>query len=152
MGFLTVYPAGQNRSTASNLNFTRGETVPNRVIVPIGSAGQVALYANTGSLNVVVDVGGWYTDGSGSSSGSLPFMAMAPSRIYDTRTGSGEPYADNTLGSGSVLAVQVAGVGGGSGSSSTTSFAFPSPPKASKREVKVAVVSGTGKVLDGLLC
>ena len=112
VGFLTAYPAGRNRPTASNLNFTRGETVPNRVIVPVGSAGQVALYANTGSLNVIVDVGGWYTDGSGLSSGSLPFTAMAPSRICDTRTGSGEPYAGNTLGPGGVLVVQVAGVGG----------------------------------------
>ena len=38
------------------------------------------------------------------------------------------------------------GAGNGSGSSSTTSFTLPSPPKASKREVKVAVVSGSGNL------
>ncbi|MHB8264060.1 MAG: PKD domain-containing protein [Acidimicrobiales bacterium] len=111
-GFLTVYPAGQSRPTASNLNFSAGETVANRVIVPVGASGQIAIYANAGSVEVVVDVGGWYTDGSGSASGSMPFTAMAPSRICDTRSGSGEPDAGNNLGPGSVLTVQVAGIGG----------------------------------------
>ncbi len=111
-GYLTVYPAGVTRPTASNLNFVAGKTVPNRVIVPLGSSGRIALYANAGTLGVVVDVGGWYTDGSTPVNGSLPFTAMAPSRICDTRSGSGEPYAGSTLTPSGVLTVQVAGVGG----------------------------------------
>ncbi len=111
-GFLTAYGAGSNRPTASNLNFVAGKTVPNRVIVPVGSSGQIALYASAGTLNVIVDVGGWYTDGLTTANGSLPFTAMAPSRICDTRSGSGEPDAGSTLAPGEVLTVQVAGVGG----------------------------------------
>ena len=123
-GFLTVYPAGASRPTASNLNFVAGATVPNRVIVPVSPSGQVELYASAGSVDAIVDVGGWYADGSASVSGSLPFTAMAPSRICDTRSGSGEPDAGSTLSPGGVLVVQVAGAGG------VPAMGSASPPNA----------------------
>ncbi|TMD71527.1 MAG: hypothetical protein E6I81_10325, partial [Chloroflexi bacterium] len=40
-GFFTVYPTGVTRPLASNLNWAAGVTVPNRVIVPVGSTGKV---------------------------------------------------------------------------------------------------------------
>ena len=43
-GFLTVYPNAVGRPTASNLNFTAGQTIPNMVVVPVGAAGQVTLF------------------------------------------------------------------------------------------------------------
>ncbi len=39
-GYLTVYPAGQTRPTASNLNFVPGQAVPNLVEVGVGTGGQ----------------------------------------------------------------------------------------------------------------
>ena len=60
-GFLTVWPAGQGRPLASNLNFTAGQVVPNMVQVKLGAGGAIQLYANNGCPNVVVDVAGYYT-------------------------------------------------------------------------------------------
>jgi hypothetical protein len=59
-GYLTVYPAGAARPNASNLNFVVGQTIPNMVIVPVGTAGEISIYTATGMTDVIVDVLGWF--------------------------------------------------------------------------------------------
>jgi hypothetical protein len=76
--FLTVWPTGLDRPTASNLNFVAGQTVPNMVIAKVGVGGQVSIFNNTGSVDVVVDVLGWFPSGS-------TFTALVPARLLDTR-------------------------------------------------------------------
>jgi hypothetical protein len=116
--FLTVYPpisTGGTPScgvppTASNLNVAAGATQPNRVIAPVlqaGGAGYVCVFNHLGTVNVVVDVGGWY--GNGSDSGGASFYPISPSRICDTRDGSGTECAGKTLGQGGTDSVQVDG-------------------------------------------
>ena len=59
-GVLTVYPAGQPRPLASNLNFSAGETVPNLVTVA-GGNGKFSYYNDSpGSLQLVIDEYGYY--------------------------------------------------------------------------------------------
>ena len=109
--FLTVYPAGGARPLASNLNWVAGETVPNLVVVPVGSGGEVTFYNYAGSTDVIADLEGYFApETSGTTAGS--YVPLTPSRITDTRSGSGEPYAGQTLTAGSTLDVQVAGMGG----------------------------------------
>jgi hypothetical protein len=110
--FLTVWPTGATQPTASNLNFVAGQTVPNRVIVPVGTGGQVSIFNAAGSVDVVVDVGGYFTDSSDLMATGAQFTPTTPARITDTRAGSGFPNAGKTLGPGNTLNVQVAGVGG----------------------------------------
>jgi hypothetical protein len=110
--YLTVWPTGATRPTASNVNFVPGQTVPNRVMVPVGTSGQVSVYNPAGSVDVVVDVGGYFTDASDASATGSQFTPTTPARITDTRSGSGEPKAGNNLGSGATLGVQVSGDGG----------------------------------------
>jgi hypothetical protein len=107
--FLTAYPSGQNRPNASNLNFGTGKTVPNRVVVPLGSGGRLTIYNNAGSADVILDVNGYYTGSSGSGSGGL-YTPLAPSRILDTRNGTGA-YS-GTGGPGGQILLTVAGQGG----------------------------------------
>jgi peptidoglycan hydrolase-like protein with peptidoglycan-binding domain len=66
--FLTAWPAGTPRPTASNLN-TIGGNVPNAVAVGLGADGRIALYNEAGVVNVLVDVTGWY-DGDGTVHGT----------------------------------------------------------------------------------
>jgi hypothetical protein len=80
--FLTVYPAGVTMPTVSNVNFTAGEAVANRVTIGIGTAGQIEVYNHTGTVNVDIDVDGYYA-----SSGSV-FVPITPVRVADTRTAS----------------------------------------------------------------
>jgi hypothetical protein len=110
-GYVTAYPAGSSQPVASNLNFVAGETVPNRVIVPLGSSGSVSFYNATGTTQLVVDVDGWFSATGGSGTGG-PFVSIPPVRITDTRAGSGLPNAGATVAPEGSLVVQVAGVDG----------------------------------------
>jgi hypothetical protein len=59
--FLTVYPSGQPRPNASNLNFTAGQDVPNLVVAKVGPDGRVVAYNSQGNVQVIFDVVGWFT-------------------------------------------------------------------------------------------
>jgi hypothetical protein len=57
---LTVWPTGEPQPNASNLNYVAGQTVPNLVVVKVGTGGKVNLRNLSGSTHVVADVVGWY--------------------------------------------------------------------------------------------
>jgi hypothetical protein len=100
--YITVYPSGVSRPLSSNLGFVAGQTLANRVLVGLGPNGKVSLYNLAGSTDVVVDVGGWFTDGSSGGAGG-EYTGVAPVRLLDTRTAGGP------LGPGASLVVPVAG-------------------------------------------
>ena len=58
--YLTVWPSDATQPTASDLNWTPGLTVPNLVVVKVGSDGKIKLYNPAGSTDVIIDVVGWY--------------------------------------------------------------------------------------------
>jgi hypothetical protein len=116
-GYVTAYPTGATRPLASTLNFVRKQVVANRVIVPVGTGGKVSFY-NFGGLNpLVVDVTGWFGDGSDPGSGGAYLAGVSPSRIVDTRSGLGAPEAP--LGAATALGVAVAGHAGVPAAAST---------------------------------
>lgn len=95
-GYLEAYPEGATRPTASNLNWSAtGTTIPNLVVVPIGSDGNVSIYVH-GTSHVIADVSGYF-----STSGSA-FDTVTPLRLLDTRQ-------TTALGAGKTLAVQISG-------------------------------------------
>ncbi|MBT2482526.1 PKD domain-containing protein [Streptomyces sp. ISL-94] len=84
-GHLTVYPSGGSAPTASNLNFTAGQTIANSVIVPIGSDGKISVRNGAGAgAHVVVDVVGYYSPESESA-----LIRSFPNRWFDTREWDG---------------------------------------------------------------
>ncbi len=58
--FVSVHPDGTARTSASNLNFTAGQTIPNLVVVPVVN-GKVAFYNKAGYVDLLADVAGYYT-------------------------------------------------------------------------------------------
>ena len=62
--FLTLWPAGTTRPTASSLNWTPGVTIPNAVTVKLGTggvnAGKVSVFNLSGNADVIIDVAGYY--------------------------------------------------------------------------------------------
>ena len=83
-GFLTVFPKGAAQPTASTLNYVAGEVVPNGTVVKVGQDGQIALYANAGCPNVIVDVVGYFAPGDPISAGG--FFGVNPFRLLDSRS------------------------------------------------------------------
>ncbi|MCZ7373344.1 hypothetical protein [Micromonospora sp. WMMC250] len=56
---LTLYPAGGQRPTASNVNFVAGETASNATVVAVGSG--IDLFHNSsGTSHVIVDQAGYF--------------------------------------------------------------------------------------------
>jgi hypothetical protein len=78
--FLTVWPTGAPRPTASNLNFVNGQTVPNLVVAKLGNAGNISIFNLSGATDVVVDVSGYFPQSDG-------FVSLVPARLLDTRPG-----------------------------------------------------------------
>ena len=89
-GYLTVYPAGQSRPTASSVNFGKGWVGANLVTVPIAGSGKLRFYNAAGSTHVAADVVGYYhSDASTAdtaSSSLTDFVSLKPERVVDTRT------------------------------------------------------------------
>ena len=108
-GYVTVYPASDHRPVASNLNVAAGETRAGLAVAKLGLNGGVAIYNGTGAAShLVADVSGYYLDGGGSDPGT--FVPLSPSRVLDTRNGTGAPRGD-VAARGSVELV-IAGHGG----------------------------------------
>ncbi|MGZ4794229.1 MAG: hypothetical protein ACXWBO_20420, partial [Ilumatobacteraceae bacterium] len=76
--FLTVWPTGNPRPVASNLDFVAGQTVANSVLTKVGTDGTISIYNNTGAAQVVIDVVGWFPD-------NQSFVGVVPARLADTR-------------------------------------------------------------------
>jgi len=104
--YLTVYPTGVPRPTASNLNFVGGQTVPNLVAVKVGTSdGRVNVFNAAGSTHVIFDVVGWY----GGASGDV-FNPVTPNRVLDTRT-SPQGTPPGAIGNNAQISADVTGVG-----------------------------------------
>jgi hypothetical protein len=58
--FVTVYPSGLGRPLASNLNATVGQVVPNMVLARLGPDGSAMLFNNSGQVDLVADVMGYF--------------------------------------------------------------------------------------------
>ena len=86
-GFVTVYPAGTDLPTASNVNFDGpGQVMANMVTVKL-NAGAVDVYMQR-PMDVAIDVSGAYVPVTGSglvSSGRLETLPGGAFRVLDTR-------------------------------------------------------------------
>jgi hypothetical protein len=113
-GVVTAFPAGgtvPTASTASNLNYVKGQTVPNLVTVPIGAGGKVDLIniSTQGSkLDLLADVSAYYAPTTGTPPGG--FGALTPARLLDTRVGTGA--AKGAVAAGHSVSFPVDGRGG----------------------------------------
>lgn len=110
---LRAYP-GPSVPNASNLNINAGATLANRVIVPVVcNAGNctVTIANNVGSVNVAVDIDGWF---AASGLPTAKFSGLIPSRICDTRnaTSPAPGCSHGLVAAGHAIHINVTGVGG----------------------------------------
>ncbi len=90
-GFVTAFPAGGVLPWASNVSAEyANQTMANQVVVPLGANGEVSLYTQNGT-HLVVDVAGWFTDGTQPSSATGLYHPIAPTRYLDSRADGTSP-------------------------------------------------------------
>jgi len=106
-GFLTVFPCGQPRPNASNLNYVVGDQIANSVLARIGTGGKICIYSSA-ETDVLVDVSGFFAN----------FVSLvqlpAPTRVLDTRrpsgrTGDGLHQAVGRVAAGSTYELPISG-------------------------------------------
>lgn len=99
-GFITAYPSGTTRPTASSLNYaSAGDTTANLAVIPLGADGSIELFSR-GGAQLIVDLVGVFTDDTAEASGSGIFVPLTPSRVFDTREAPapfGALAADETI-------------------------------------------------------
>jgi len=83
LGYLTIWPTGENQPVASTLNSTDGRVKANAAVVPAGTSGAVSVYASN-TTDVILDIDGYFT---APSSQTYQFYPLTPCRIVDTRSG-----------------------------------------------------------------
>ncbi len=120
--YLTVSPDGSYSGLppSSNLNYGPGQTIANRVIVPIPADGKIDLYNSLGTTSVILDVNGWFLSPNDPATAGNYFVALPPLRVMDTRPSDQVGPVTSPVGQ-SPLTVQLAGQGmipalGGAGS------------------------------------
>jgi hypothetical protein len=106
-GFLTLWPCGLPRPTASNLNYVAGQTVAVAALAKVADDGTICVYT-LAAAHVVIDVAGEFPAGS--------FAALAvPERMVDTRAGGptidGQASGQGLRSARSTYRVRVAGRG-----------------------------------------
>ena len=108
-GYVTVYPYGSKPPRASNINFVRGNTVPNLVVAPVAANGVIDLRSvSSGTSQLLADVSGYFVGGDPTASGDLG--SLAPSRLLDTRSGIG--ISARAVGAHATATFSVSGRGG----------------------------------------
>lgn len=90
-GYITAYPDGTTRPTASNLNFGVGDVRANLVVVPVGGDGKIDLYNYSSGTQLIADVAGYF-----SASGASVYVPIDPARVGDTLTDGTGPIPGNT--------------------------------------------------------
>jgi hypothetical protein len=103
--YVSVYPDGTARPAASNLDFAAAQTIANLVVVPVGADGKIDFYNAAGTVQLIADLSGYYTAGSGSL-----FTPVSPVRMMDTRNGTGG--VTGPVGAGATVSLPVAGKNG----------------------------------------
>ena len=86
-GWAFVGPTASSLPTSSTINFPAGDIRANNFIVPVaadGTIGAVYVAATAGTVNLVVDISGYFTAGGGAQ-----YHTLSPARILDSRIAQG---------------------------------------------------------------
>ena len=81
LGYLTVWPSGQQQPLVSTLNDGTGTIVANAAIVPAGTSGDITAYV-TDNTNLIIDINGYF---AAPGPNGLSLYAPSPCRVVDTR-------------------------------------------------------------------
>jgi hypothetical protein len=98
-----------NPPPTSNLNVGAVDAVANLVLARVGAGGTINLYNSLGPTQVVADIAGWFDSGTPDPH-ALGYVSAGPSRVLDTRDGTGGPVGPVSVGE--TRTITVAGVAG----------------------------------------
>jgi uncharacterized repeat protein (TIGR03803 family) len=86
LGYLTIWPTGENQPVVSTMNSPDGRIKANAAIVPAGTNSAVSVYV-TDTTNVILDIDGYFAP---PGSETYQFYSLTPCRLVDTRQADGD--------------------------------------------------------------
>jgi len=104
--FVTAFPTGDTRPFTANLNPVPGFAVPNLVVGRLGAGGAVSFYNNSGQVDLIADLVGYFKPSS-----NTKLLPLTPARLLDTRDGTGVA-APGPIGAGQSIDLVVTERGG----------------------------------------
>ena len=102
---VTAWPDGAPKPTASNLNLLPGDIRPNLVTVAVGPNRAVDLNNLNGNVDLIADLAGYYSTGAGSL-----FTSQPPTRVLDTRSGTGTGGVVQPVSGGTSITLDLSGI------------------------------------------
>ena len=88
LGYLTLWPTGENQPLVSTMNSPDGRIKANAAIVPAGDGEGVSFYASD-TTNLVVDIDGYFVSAGAPGVQTSQFYTVTPCRVIDTRNANG---------------------------------------------------------------
>jgi len=76
--FLTLYPTGMDRPLASAINWSDNVAHANSTVIKLGSDKAFNIYNNSGSVDVVIDLVGYYISSTGGGGATGPQGPAGP--------------------------------------------------------------------------
>jgi len=101
-GWLTAYPSGSALPPTAHVGYEVAGATTGMVVSRLGTGGRVTIHS-TAETDLLVDVVGWFKTGA-------DHVALAPTRLLDTRSGLGAPVG--RVAAGTTVTVPVLGRGG----------------------------------------
>ena len=125
-GDLRVFPAGGGTPNVSTLNYNANTpALANAAVVPLGTGGAITVQADATTVDLIIDINGYYYDSTLGSLGSGKYLGIAGSRnsggvVVGSNSGSGAntfggDFSTSATGVGSAGSAGVRGVASGSG-------------------------------------
>ncbi len=93
LGYLTLWPTGQNQPVVSTLNNPTATVVANGAIVPAGTNGDIDAFTFN-STDLVLDINGYFAV---PAQGGYALYPAAPCRVYDSRANNGPPFQNTRV-------------------------------------------------------
>lgn len=88
LGYLTVWPTGQDQPLVSTINAPTGTVTANAAVVVAGANGEVSTYAHN-DTDLIIDIDGYF---AAPSAGGLSLYTIVPCRLLDTRQTGGNGF------------------------------------------------------------
>ena len=147
-GDLKIYPDNTVRPPTSNLNYAATGIRSNFVIVPVGANGKIDIYNSGSSADILGDVTGYFTS-DGTAAGLSSYQPVTtPTRILDSRNGTGG-YSTPLIG-GTKRVLQVSGVGGVPSGATSVVMNFTTTNEAGNGYLRTYADGTTAPTTSGL--
>ena len=97
-GYLTAWNGLGPALNTSVINWEKGQTISNRVVLYLSPTGTISFYNPYGNVDVILDVVGYFTSSDNPSATGYSYNPLTtPIRLVDTRPNTNNTYSGKTL-------------------------------------------------------